>query len=421
MANSFLFRIVNEESTCPVLEKFELDSLLALFDTVFKSSHDEIFAALTKSRTSTYNFENAFVAMLLAQDRKTILSASIAVKRNCTISGNTHTVVELLWQVTAQSHRGIGLGSKLFDEFYNHTKKQGAAAILVPSTNKALTFWLTRREKPIATTVLRSSEQHCLRRGGVKQENSRGKCHSLSPQNRGSDTSQGKEILSSIEREECDKMKAMRRQRVWSLGRLFRQRNRKKNEDRETALESLFVVVDAPPGPLRDFYTDRVYRNRRGRITKSSPPFCGSPYRYDTTTSNHVWFPLSKGLKRRLTKFHFREKQKKNKNNEPSSPHWGNCWGKCQSAVITHKRTARFYSEDVLVPDIATSLPDDDDDMKKTSSCHSSLSLSIFKIVTAKKFATRLKKILRKKVRLRIALLREDRKMRERARRSRQR
>jgi hypothetical protein len=147
-----------------------------------------------------------------------------------------------------------------------------------------------------------------------------------------------------------------------------------------TSKRSLFTIVDVPPAPLREFYEDAEYRDRRGRLTKSSPAFEGRPYRYRIDQCNHVWFPLAKGLRRRLQQAHARaqqaslsrrgkrsrrrkKKKKKRsmmgegrpaksgaaksgaaKSGAPTEGPWGEGWAACRQGVLQHARTTRFYS-----------------------------------------------------------------------------
>ena len=59
-------------------------------------------------------------------------------------------------------------------------------------------------------------------------------------------------------------------------------------------------MAAVPPAALLPFYKDTLYFDKRGRLTKSSPRFEGLPYRYGVDQAAHVWFPVQKGLQKRL-------------------------------------------------------------------------------------------------------------------------
>lgn len=269
-------------------------AFVTLFAQAFPDDEEEIAKyVMRREKTAHYDYSTVFVPSVFNDGK--VVSAAVVVKKQI----RSYNVWELIWFVTDKCVRCRNLGTTLFDRLYGSARREGVDAILVCSTNSALSFWLTQKEKPIFRTVY----------GGTTPNFEHTK---------------------------------------WPLRKLFASRGE------EDALFTFERYPNCTPDEsIITLYTDTIWRDRKGRISKSTV-FQGSPYRYDIQQSNHLWFPIAKSLVKKLKtssrvrKRRGRKKTTKRKtksdSSRPNVAHASTHSSRHASGVVIHSRRKRFWS-----------------------------------------------------------------------------
>lgn len=150
----FGFEVLERERACEVIPCFMED---------FPGSVNELTAACRgesfrdcDDNNNFYDYRNTFVSGVRNAETGDWTCAAIIVEVTITKNRKKNRVWELIWLATKAGCKGRGYGSSLFCQLHNIAVKDEVTAIIVESSNKAITFWLTRPHVPIATWVLRS-------------------------------------------------------------------------------------------------------------------------------------------------------------------------------------------------------------------------------------------------------------------------
>ena len=201
--------------------------LLDLFSCYFKGSIDEIKSAVKGARVGGYDYSRRMLFGIRHPEDDTLAAACILVQQRT----KKHRVLEIVWFATDPKLKGNGYGSTLFYAVMALAKGSGDSAVLVTSTNRALSFWMSRSKSVLARTVLRGKSR-------ARIENA-----SLSPDEE--ENRRNHAVLTKLVAEKDVKFEALPKHSL-----------------------------------LEDLYKDKVNRNRKGRIT-AGQTFAGSPYRYN--------------------------------------------------------------------------------------------------------------------------------------------
>ena len=287
------------------------DNLARIMKEEFPDDVLEICDAMDRKRRENYDYRHAFVPVLMDEDK--VCAGAICVKHEFLSENKSKIHVwEIIWFATDNTIRSKKYGTRLFQKIHSKAKSERVSAIVVSSTTKALSFWLTRKNVSIFRYVY-----------GNFSVDSNGK---------------GK----------------------WALRKLFKPQIDEKRAEKDVVElgksgESLFRYESWPncrPHPSL-YYRDKIWRNRKGRISKSTV-FEGRPYRYTLSSSSHVWFPISKALRKRLRSHHLlcrvrrrspaQRSQKRGtrvpvENTDPTTE-------RRRSLLIVHPRVRRFWSID---------------------------------------------------------------------------
>lgn len=272
-----------------------------MFRPEFPDSIDEIERALKKENTAGYDYRKAIVDYM-STDSGEILAASISVEK----SVKKYTVREIIWFAVCPKSRKRNIGSVLFKRIYSSAKRSKSVdAILVSSTNRALSFWLTRRGVPMFRQVLRETPAIPVAKGETP----------------------------------------------YHLRKLFKPQTKRADPD-VIALgqrgHSLFSICSGlPSDSVLALYTDQVWRNRKGRVSKSTT-FQGRPYRYGISSSSHIWYPISRRLVRALGKSGQGAKSRGRKKMRAKAQTAKSEDSKniLKAHVLEHPRRRRFWSSD---------------------------------------------------------------------------
>lgn len=227
-----------------------MENTKAVFMQTFHAFEPEVHQAVFGGRfdgEESVDYSTSLLPALVHADSRQLLAVSV-VRVKSTARGS---VLEVIWFSSPCSRRGRGFGSLLFAQLHRAAHRASLMAVVVLSTNDALPWWLTRRSVRIARLVLRHGDRPDL---------------IASPAD-----------VSGL----CPAKRAR-------LDPLL-------HPDK-----GLFEMRGEPSRQLEACYTDTVFRNKRGRITRSSPEFQGRPYRYTTRQANHVIYPLAHWLVRLL-------------------------------------------------------------------------------------------------------------------------
>jgi len=229
----------------------EAEAVGNLIAESFEDNVEEVRAALDgksyyKKDESSYSYATSFIPVIKLAGK--IQAAAIVVEKNI---AQRIRIFEIVWFCTTKESKGSGVGSYLFHMIHQLAKVTTVGAILCESTNRALSFWLTRKNIEISSELLRSVERCELKDVEFHPEPEQ---HAIYQ----------KIVLSRHEKD--------------------------------------FFVRNRPCKSMEMLYTDRVYRSRKGRVTTSSPQFEGTPYRYNVQQSNHLWYIVDPHLKRVIGK-----------------------------------------------------------------------------------------------------------------------
>ena len=296
------------------------DSLARIMKEEFPDDVLEICDAMDRVKLNNYDYTQAFVPVITDKDK--VCAGAICVKHQFLSENKTKIHVwEIIWFATDHTIRSKKYGTRLFQKIHSKAKSERVSAIVVSSTKKALSFWLTRRNVSIFRYVY-----------GNFSVDSKGK---------------GK----------------------WALRKLFKPQIDEKSAEKDVVElgksgESLFRYESWPNcRPHQSlYYSDKIWLDRKGRISKSTT-FEGRPYRYTLSCSSHVWFPISKGLRKRLRSnrllcrvrrrrpAHRSKKRVIGRQDDPSKKK-----SSSKSLLIVHPRIRRFWSVDFR-DDERTALP----------------------------------------------------------------
>lgn len=227
------------------------DEISELFgaETTFSKNAPEIRSAIRREKTLMYDYTNSFVPVIYDDLSKEAIAATVVsivkVKKN--------VIFEVIWQVVSPHYRGQLLGSGLFRFIHRLAVEVRASAILVESTIRSLSFWLSQAFQLPQTSQF------------PRHRNARTQLAVL----RSQPIRKGPDFLNHC----------------------FKQDKEKRRSQLLNLLEKV-IIKRIPCKKIEAFYKDTIYRNKKGRPTASCV-FEGKPYRYDTTQATHVWFLLS--------------------------------------------------------------------------------------------------------------------------------
>jgi len=257
-----------------------VNELVSVFSTDFDDKSDEIAAALAGAKSyrcpkdgTVYNYSKCFAAALRCSDTAVLVSAALVVERQVSNGKTKSCVWELVWFNSVNNCRGSGAGSLLFRDLHALAVERGITALLVESSNRALTYWLTR-PFPIMRTVLRRTKNGAADLINYLDENR--------PE---------EAIRHRLITEELLLPKAADEDSAPT--------SKKKKKKQRGQRGGVFSVEGIVPVEAEFLYSDRVFRDSRGNPTASAC-FSGSPYRYDITSSIHVIFPTSPAFVNKL-------------------------------------------------------------------------------------------------------------------------
>ena len=221
----------------------------------FVDNKEEITASLNHQRSEFYDFRTTRIYVHYRDiEKQEVTAAAIVVIKNI----RSRSIWECIWLVVKKNERGTGYGDRLFKRIHNDARRAAAYAMLVTSTNSALSFWLSRTNVDFIRYVYRGSNSLPSYEGSLRRLR--------------------KLIFDSESTDEHESEKS-------DLNRLF--------------TFKVYPRDGLPVDAILDLYTDEIWRDRKGRITRSTV-FDGRPYRYGISSANHVWFPLAKTFVRRL-------------------------------------------------------------------------------------------------------------------------
>lgn len=241
-----LLPLQNFPQVLPLDVEQDKDELLQLFTSYFKGSIEEISSAIDGRRVRGYNYAQRLMFGIRHPEDGSLVAACIMVQQRT----NRHRVLEIVWFATLSEYKGSGYGTTLFHAILEFAKVSGVDAVLVTSTNRALSFWMSRTGCVLSSVVLRGKTRARIQDA------------SLSP----------------VEEENKRNHGAL-------LNLLANNRYSFENLPKHSLLEGL--------------YRDKVNRNRKGKIS-AGQTFSGAPYRYNIEESNHLWFLVSPQLQKHL-------------------------------------------------------------------------------------------------------------------------
>jgi len=281
----------------------------------FPDDEKEIVSGMNREKRHNYDYTNCIVPVLMIEE--TICAGAICVKHEFMKENNIKSHVwEIIWFATNTTIRSKKYGTKLFQHIYSKARSELVEAIVVTSTSKALSFWLTRPDVYIFRHVYGN----------------------FAP----SSTGKGKFALRKLFQPQTDDRRAEKD--VVELG------------------EALFQYESWPKSMPHEslFYTDKIWHDRKGRISKSTV-FEGRPYRYTLSCCSHVWFPIAKTLRKKLQSRHLLRRRRRHRRRKsqrgsrkkqqkrilPSENIDVDLTAKKKrSLVIVHPRVRRFWSVD---------------------------------------------------------------------------
>lgn len=159
-----LIRIIHNQTPKQIVN----DSLSNLLDTFGSNHKDEIHKLFRGIDSKTYR---TFVVTY--QDNNRIVCSSIIVEHQFKSSNGKIVITwELLWICCSDKKKGFG--SKTWKDITNLAAMRRIDGILVPSTNKALPFWLKRNSKECAINKtiiaqeIRKEEKLLIQSNGYK-------------------------------------------------------------------------------------------------------------------------------------------------------------------------------------------------------------------------------------------------------------
>lgn len=253
-----------------ILDRTESLLVLPCFED-FTACGSEIAAALGGAGQyhcddgTSYSYKSSFAAGVRSDN--TFLSAALVVE--CKVRKNVK-VWEVVWVDTVADAKGKGCGTFLLDGLRAAAARQGVVALLVESSNRALTYWLTR-PYPVARTLLRDDRRADLRK--LKMS-----CVAA------------EEARNSVIVRELLVEPATSAPPSTKLKKRFKGKKHARGGARVS--RPVFEAVSVPPPELECLYTDRISRDKRGRVTASTV-FRGLPYRYGVNEATHVIFPTT--------------------------------------------------------------------------------------------------------------------------------
>lgn len=116
------------------------EKVLHILSKEFPDDQDEMSDAIDKVNRHNYDYRHSFVPILI-DENKNVCSCAIIVKHK--------SVWEVIWFASNKEKRSNKFGSRLFEHIHSNAKLASVDSIVVSSTSKALSWWLTRPELPI--------------------------------------------------------------------------------------------------------------------------------------------------------------------------------------------------------------------------------------------------------------------------------
>ena len=242
--------------------------LIEVFQTDFRDKTGEIRAALRNAtyhsadRREPFNYASAFTGVARRLDNGQVACAALVVPHD--IQGAVPTRVwEVVWVNSSSTSKGVGFGTALFEHLHALAVDSGVTAMLVESSTRSLSFWLSRQHDIVNTVMRRYTPQQ------VKEGRSLMSCGN---------------IVAIESRERHCRM-------IWEL--VMRR-------------GAHFSVRNAPPDGLARLYDEEILSEGLPDTLGHATPnvgrvFCGAPYRYDITSSIHVVFPTDAAFISTLT------------------------------------------------------------------------------------------------------------------------
>jgi hypothetical protein len=293
------------------------DKLRGLFMSYFKNSAVEIEAAIKgtsfKQEADSYDFCHSFILMLMntkEEHKDELMAAAIIVEKST--KTNKSVVYEIVWFAASNTERSRGLGGLLFANIHYMASCVGVFALVVESTNRAITWWLSRPGVHICSTILRASTRPSLSDVStrlcpcdVENRKLRGILDGLLNLPSGVDknvpNSSTNARRCSTPESHCFGSQESGSHSVGGGSRRRPSHGKRRNSSaasvgkglkKKKTLASHFEVRASPIKAMDILYHDTTFRDSKGNVKNSSKMFQGKPYRYAVDNATHIIFPL---------------------------------------------------------------------------------------------------------------------------------